>query len=60
MLRQEILKIKMGNTPFGNDLIGHIVYRIILGTLEIFILFMLWLQLTAESIGCAVHLDLSK
>lgn len=35
----------MGNSPFGNDLIGHIVYRIILGTLEIFILFMLWLQL---------------
>lgn len=35
----------MGNSPFGNDLIGLIVYPIILGTLDVFILFILWLQL---------------
>lgn len=32
----------MGNSPFGNGLIGHIVYLIILSTLEI--LPILWLQ----------------
>ena len=34
----------MGNSPFGNGLIGHIVYLIILSTLEILILPILWFQ----------------
>lgn len=34
----------MGNSPFGNGLTGHIVYLIILSTLEILILPILWLQ----------------
>jgi len=34
----------MGNSQFGNDLMGHIAYTITLQSLEILIMPVLWLQ----------------